>query len=181
MFAKFPKSPASSVPNTPGGLKGRILCRLCRQELAGKEHLLHMLPVTPSVPGSPFSRSPAASRSPSFNGTVINTSKGASGALAALENSALFNTFSDFNGSAATSQDSPLLQSSMDGRTASNATKLCEASVSHVNPTVGAVPGIVRRSSTEGSGVRQPLPPPPALDCEKEGVSCDSSHVKVSL
>lgn len=65
MFAKFPRSPSDSAPATPGGNGGprrRIRCKMCRQELAAREHMLDHGQVGPGTPASVFAFSPAASR-----------------------------------------------------------------------------------------------------------------------
>ncbi|PPR00800.1 hypothetical protein CVT24_000732 [Panaeolus cyanescens] len=64
MFAKFPRTPSDSLPATPGGARRRIRCKMCRQELATREHMLdhgQLGPATPAV------LSPAVSRRPSSN------------------------------------------------------------------------------------------------------------------
>ncbi|KAF8636906.1 hypothetical protein AX17_003157 [Amanita inopinata Kibby_2008] len=64
MFAKFPRSPSDSSPTTPGGPRRRIRCKMCRQELAAREHMLdhgQLGPPTPAV------LTPASSRRPSLN------------------------------------------------------------------------------------------------------------------
>ncbi|KAK0461181.1 uncharacterized protein EV420DRAFT_1619645 [Desarmillaria tabescens] len=40
MFAKFPRTPSDSTPATPRGPRRRIRCKMCRQELAAREHML---------------------------------------------------------------------------------------------------------------------------------------------
>ncbi|KAF8635395.1 hypothetical protein AX15_000395 [Amanita polypyramis BW_CC] len=55
MFARY--------PDTPGGPRSRIRCKMCRQELASREHMLdhgQLGPPTPAI------LSPASSRRPSF-------------------------------------------------------------------------------------------------------------------
>ncbi|KAG7093920.1 hypothetical protein E1B28_007556 [Marasmius oreades] len=68
MFAKFPQTPTGSTPvTTPGGPRGprrRIRCKMCRQELATREHMLDHGQLGPATP---VSISPAASRRPSTN------------------------------------------------------------------------------------------------------------------
>ncbi|KAL0576450.1 tyrosine protein phosphatase yvh1 [Marasmius crinis-equi] len=68
MFAKFPQTPTASTPATPGGgFKGprrRIRCKMCRQELAAREHMLDHGQLGPATPAS---ATPAASRRPSTN------------------------------------------------------------------------------------------------------------------
>jgi len=58
MLAKFPRSPGDSGPATPGVPKRRIRCRLCRQELASRDHLMHA--------GASVANSPIVSRRPSL-------------------------------------------------------------------------------------------------------------------
>ncbi|KAF7316499.1 hypothetical protein MIND_00169000 [Mycena indigotica] len=40
MFAKYPRTPSDSAPGTPGGPRRKIRCKMCRQELATREHML---------------------------------------------------------------------------------------------------------------------------------------------
>ena len=61
-FAKFPRTPSDSVPATPGGPRRRIRCKMCRQELAAREHMLDHGQVGPATPAF---ASPAVSRRPS--------------------------------------------------------------------------------------------------------------------
>ncbi|KAJ3912686.1 hypothetical protein F5877DRAFT_53675 [Lentinula edodes] len=67
MFARFPRSAIDSAPSTPGGtLRGprrRIRCKMCRQELAAREHMLDHGQIGPATPVI----TPAASRRPSTN------------------------------------------------------------------------------------------------------------------
>ncbi|KAJ3756290.1 hypothetical protein EV360DRAFT_48232 [Lentinula raphanica] len=67
MFARFPRSATDSNPPTPGGpLRGprrRIRCKMCRQELAAREHMLDHGQIGPATP----TLSPIASRRPSAN------------------------------------------------------------------------------------------------------------------
>ncbi|KAG0706920.1 hypothetical protein DFH29DRAFT_899046 [Suillus ampliporus] len=68
MFAKHPRSPSDSVPNTPMiAPSRRIRCKMCRQELATREHMLDHGQLGPPTPALP-SLSPATSRRPSANG-----------------------------------------------------------------------------------------------------------------
>ncbi|KAH9933812.1 uncharacterized protein B0H18DRAFT_982187 [Fomitopsis serialis] len=60
-FAKFPHTPTDSAPATPGGPRRRIRCKMCRQELAAREHMLDHGQVGPTTPAF----TPAASRRPS--------------------------------------------------------------------------------------------------------------------
>ncbi|KZV59928.1 hypothetical protein PENSPDRAFT_659853 [Peniophora sp. CONT] len=65
MFAKFPRTPGGSVPNTPGGVgpRRRIRCKMCRTELASREHMMDHGQIGPPTPA--YALSPAASRRPS--------------------------------------------------------------------------------------------------------------------
>ncbi|KAH9833166.1 uncharacterized protein C8Q71DRAFT_192483 [Rhodofomes roseus] len=60
-FAKFPRTPTDSAPATPGGPRRRIRCKMCRQELAAREHMLDHGQVGPTTPAF----TPVASRRPS--------------------------------------------------------------------------------------------------------------------
>lgn len=62
MFAKYPYTPSDSTPNTPGGPRRRIRCKMCRHELATREHMLDHGQLGPATPAT---RSPATSRRPS--------------------------------------------------------------------------------------------------------------------
>ncbi|PFH48684.1 hypothetical protein AMATHDRAFT_5592 [Amanita thiersii Skay4041] len=64
MFAKFPRSPSDSTPATPGGPRRRIRCKMCRQELAAREHMLDHGQLGPPTPAT---LTPAGSRRPSSN------------------------------------------------------------------------------------------------------------------
>ncbi|KAF5366119.1 hypothetical protein D9757_010932 [Collybiopsis confluens] len=54
MFARLPRSTSDSTPPTPGGpLRGprrRIRCKMCRQELAAREHMLDHGQLGPATP-----------------------------------------------------------------------------------------------------------------------------------
>ncbi|KAH9006396.1 hypothetical protein EDB86DRAFT_2794439 [Lactarius hatsudake] len=68
MFAKFPRTPTDSAPATPGGPRRRIRCKMCRTELANREHMLdhgQLGPPTPAV-----ALSPVSSRRPSTHDAV---------------------------------------------------------------------------------------------------------------
>ncbi|KXN82456.1 Dual specificity protein phosphatase 15 [Leucoagaricus sp. SymC.cos] len=64
MLASYPRTPASdSTPSTPSPVpRRRIRCKLCRQELAAREHMLDHGQLGPATPAS---MTPAASRRPS--------------------------------------------------------------------------------------------------------------------
>ncbi|KAI0066919.1 hypothetical protein BV25DRAFT_1795762 [Artomyces pyxidatus] len=64
MFAKFPRTPTDSAPATPGGPRRRIRCKMCRTELASREHMLDHGQLGPPTPAVAFS--PATSRRPSM-------------------------------------------------------------------------------------------------------------------
>ncbi|KAF8551665.1 hypothetical protein OG21DRAFT_1444842 [Imleria badia] len=65
MFAGHPQSPSDSAPNTPVIVPSRrIRCKMCRQELATREHMLDHGQLGPSTPALP-SLTPAVSRRPS--------------------------------------------------------------------------------------------------------------------
>ncbi|KAG8689424.1 hypothetical protein FRC08_010949, partial [Ceratobasidium sp. 394] len=76
MFASFPRTPTASAPATPGGPRRRIRCRMCRRELATREHMMDHSqagPATPvSVAGS-AAGSAAASRRPSVSEVTATT------------------------------------------------------------------------------------------------------------
>uniref|UniRef100_A0A0W0FZG5 protein-tyrosine-phosphatase n=1 Tax=Moniliophthora roreri TaxID=221103 RepID=A0A0W0FZG5_MONRR len=75
MFAKFPQTPSASTPATPGGNRGprrRIRCKMCRQELAAREHMLDHGQIGPATPAS---ITPAASRRPSTNAPASQLSR----------------------------------------------------------------------------------------------------------
>ncbi|KAI0002579.1 hypothetical protein BJV74DRAFT_765196 [Russula compacta] len=67
MFAKFPRTPTDSAPATPGGPRRRIRCKMCRTELANREHMLDHGQLGPPTPAVAFS--PAPSRRPSTHST----------------------------------------------------------------------------------------------------------------
>ncbi|KAF8889666.1 hypothetical protein BD779DRAFT_325060 [Infundibulicybe gibba] len=70
MFAKYPRTPNDSTPPTPGGPRRRIRCKMCRQELATREHMLDHGQLGPPTPAA---RTPAQSRRPSS--TVSSASR----------------------------------------------------------------------------------------------------------
>ncbi|KAJ7247897.1 hypothetical protein B0H12DRAFT_1186698 [Mycena haematopus] len=63
MFAKYPRTPSDSAPATPGGPRRRIRCKMCRQELATREHMLDHGQLGAPTPAA---RTPVASRHPSM-------------------------------------------------------------------------------------------------------------------
>ncbi|EPQ52031.1 hypothetical protein GLOTRDRAFT_80177 [Gloeophyllum trabeum ATCC 11539] len=67
MFAKYPPTPSDSVPPTPGGLHRRIRCKLCRTELARREHMMDHGQLGPATPAVSMGLSPATSRRPSMD------------------------------------------------------------------------------------------------------------------
>ncbi|KAJ7599078.1 hypothetical protein C8J56DRAFT_915807 [Mycena floridula] len=64
MFAKYPRTPSDSTPATPGGPRRRIRCKMCRQELATREHMLDHGQLGPATPAAV---TPTSSRRPSTN------------------------------------------------------------------------------------------------------------------
>ncbi|KAJ7778113.1 hypothetical protein B0H16DRAFT_1405873 [Mycena metata] len=64
MFAKFPRTPTDSAPATPGGPRRRIRCKMCRQELATREHMLDHGQLGAPTPAA---ATPVASRQPSMS------------------------------------------------------------------------------------------------------------------
>ncbi|KZT02973.1 uncharacterized protein LAESUDRAFT_660706 [Laetiporus sulphureus 93-53] len=65
-FAKFPRTPSDSTPPTPSpGPRRRIRCKMCRQELAAREHMLDHGQLGPATPAGALS--PATSRRPSMH------------------------------------------------------------------------------------------------------------------
>lgn len=75
MFAKFPRTPSDSTPATPVGPRRRIRCKMCRQELAAREHMLDHGQLGPATPAS---QTPAGSRRPSTNISLSRPSTGQS-------------------------------------------------------------------------------------------------------
>ncbi|KDR80052.1 hypothetical protein GALMADRAFT_222955 [Galerina marginata CBS 339.88] len=59
MFAQYPRTSSDSPPPSPGLPRRRIRCKMCRQELATREHMLdhgQLGPATPAVPTPSSSR-----------------------------------------------------------------------------------------------------------------------------
>lgn len=72
MFAKYPRTPSDSVPTTPyPQRRRRIRCKMCRQELATREHMIDHGQVGPSTPGNATALSPANSRRSSMGETIV--------------------------------------------------------------------------------------------------------------
>ncbi|KAG6867672.1 hypothetical protein C0993_012551 [Termitomyces sp. T159_Od127] len=71
MFAKYPSTPSDSTPNTPGYPRRRIRCKMCRQELATREHMLDHGQLGPPTPAA---RTPAGSRRPSTSARGLQPS-----------------------------------------------------------------------------------------------------------
>lgn len=80
MLANFPRSPTDSLPATPGGSlnhttaplpprgpRRRIRCKMCRTELAAREHMLDHGQVGAPTPAANTGLSPVTSRRPSTN------------------------------------------------------------------------------------------------------------------
>ncbi|KAF8492512.1 hypothetical protein JB92DRAFT_2751557 [Gautieria morchelliformis] len=66
MFAKYPRTPSESTPNTPYPQpRRRLRCKMCRQELATREHMVDHGQVGPATPAASHGLSPAVSRRPS--------------------------------------------------------------------------------------------------------------------
>ncbi|KNZ78667.1 Dual specificity protein phosphatase 12 [Termitomyces sp. J132] len=71
MFAKYPSTPSDSTPNTPGYPRRRIRCKMCRQELATREHMLDHGQLGSATPAA---RTPAGSRRPSTSARGLQPS-----------------------------------------------------------------------------------------------------------
>lgn len=71
MIASYPRTPTASAPATPGGPRRRIRCKMCRRELATREHMMDHSQVGPTTPVS-ATGSATVSRRPSFKeGDVV--------------------------------------------------------------------------------------------------------------
>ncbi|KAJ1310975.1 hypothetical protein OPQ81_009484 [Rhizoctonia solani] len=74
MIASYPRTPTASAPATPGGPRRRIRCKMCRRELATREHMMDHSQGGPTTPVS-VNGSATVSRRQSFsdaNGNVAN-------------------------------------------------------------------------------------------------------------
>ncbi|KAF8761253.1 Dual specificity phosphatase, catalytic domain [Rhizoctonia solani] len=74
MIASYPRTPTASAPGTPGGPRRRIRCKMCRRELATREHMMDHSQGGPTTPIS-VNGSATVSRRQSFsdsNGNVAN-------------------------------------------------------------------------------------------------------------
>ncbi|TFK34431.1 hypothetical protein BDQ12DRAFT_689589 [Crucibulum laeve] len=71
MFAKYPRTPTGSVPSTPGGPRRRIRCKMCRTELATREHMLDHGQLGAATPAA---GTPAVSRRPSTSQPISRQS-----------------------------------------------------------------------------------------------------------
>ncbi|KAG6897417.1 hypothetical protein C0992_001731 [Termitomyces sp. T32_za158] len=71
MFAKYPSTPSDSTPNTPGYPRRRIRCKMCRQELATREHMLDHGQLGAATPAA---TTPAGSRRPSTSARGLQPS-----------------------------------------------------------------------------------------------------------
>ncbi|KAI0947581.1 hypothetical protein AcW1_009302 [Taiwanofungus camphoratus] len=67
MFAKYPHTPSDSTAPTPAGPRRRIRCKMCRYELATREHMLDHGQLGPATPASLSALSPVTSRRPSMH------------------------------------------------------------------------------------------------------------------
>ncbi|TFK46775.1 hypothetical protein OE88DRAFT_1666997 [Heliocybe sulcata] len=79
MFARYPPTPSDSAPPTPGGLHRRIRCKMCRTELARREHMMDHGQLGPATPAVPMGLSPANSRRPSMADQVSRPGPGRRG------------------------------------------------------------------------------------------------------
>jgi len=114
MFAKFPRTPTDSAPATPGGPRRRIRCKMCRTELANREHMLdhgQLGPPTPAVALSPASSrrpsthdgalrrpSSSSSRRPSFGALGMSRPRLGSNGLSALTSTLSMSAVDDDDG-----------------------------------------------------------------------------------
>jgi dual specificity phosphatase 12 len=80
MFAKYPRTPSDSTPNTPFPQpRRRIRCKMCRQELATREHMVDHGQVGPATPAAGYMLSPAVSRRPSTGEAIAISRRGSVG------------------------------------------------------------------------------------------------------
>lgn len=81
MFAKYPRTPSDSTPNTPYPQpRRRLRCKMCRQELATREHMVDHGQVGPATPAAGHVLSPAGSRRPSAGENTALSRRGSSSA-----------------------------------------------------------------------------------------------------
>ncbi|EUC65419.1 tyrosine-phosphatase [Rhizoctonia solani AG-3 Rhs1AP] len=75
MIASYPRTPTASAPGTPGGPRRRIRCKMCRRELATREHMMDHSQGGPTTPVS-MNGSATVSRRQSFNDANGNIANG---------------------------------------------------------------------------------------------------------
>ncbi|KAL5640857.1 hypothetical protein ACGC1H_001371 [Rhizoctonia solani] len=75
MMANYPRTPTASAPGTPGGPRRRIRCKMCRRELATREHMMDHSQGGPTTPVS-MNGSATVSRRQSFNDSNGNVANG---------------------------------------------------------------------------------------------------------
>ncbi|CUA73808.1 hypothetical protein RSOLAG22IIIB_01325 [Rhizoctonia solani] len=75
MIASYPRTPTASAPATPGGPRRRIRCKMCRRELATREHMMDHSQGGPTTPVS-VNGSATVSRRQSFSDTSGNIANG---------------------------------------------------------------------------------------------------------
>ncbi|CAE6419977.1 unnamed protein product [Rhizoctonia solani] len=75
MIASYPRTPTASAPATPGGPRRRIRCKMCRRELATREHMMEHSQGGPTTPVS-INGSATVSRRQSFSDSSGNVANG---------------------------------------------------------------------------------------------------------
>ncbi|CCO27266.1 Tyrosine-protein phosphatase yvh1 Short=PTPase yvh1 [Rhizoctonia solani AG-1 IB] len=75
MIASYPRTPTASAPATPGGPRRRIRCKMCRRELATREHMMDHSQGGPTTPVS-VNGSATVSRRQSFSDSSGNVANG---------------------------------------------------------------------------------------------------------
>ena len=79
MFAKYPRTPSDSMSNTPfPQARRRLRCKMCRQELATREHMVNHGQVGAATPAAIHTLSPAVSRRPSAGESTALSRRGSS-------------------------------------------------------------------------------------------------------